>query len=132
MRITEAGDAPSAMRTPTSLCGTPPRADRLRLLPGLHLNYDDKFVDFDQQVYGGLQTTAPVLLALQARSLRRRPTRTWPASPRGGNGQTRRRAPTHAHFLGVGEVAAQDADVGVDDLGLEVVDLGVGTPSGSR
>ena len=32
-------------------------SDRLRLLPGLRLNYDEKFVDFDQQVYGGLQTT---------------------------------------------------------------------------
>ena len=41
-------------------------SDRLRLLPGLRLNYDDKFVDFDQQVYGGLQTTDPVLLALKA------------------------------------------------------------------
>jgi iron complex outermembrane receptor protein len=40
--------------------------DRLRLLPGLRFNYDDKFVDFDQQVYGGLQTTDPVLLALKA------------------------------------------------------------------
>jgi iron complex outermembrane receptor protein len=39
--------------------------DRLRLLPGLRVNYDDKFVDFDQQVYGGLQTTDPALLALQ-------------------------------------------------------------------
>jgi iron complex outermembrane receptor protein len=41
-------------------------SDRLRLLPGLRLNYDDKFVDFDQRVYGGLQTTDPELLALKA------------------------------------------------------------------
>ena len=39
--------------------------DRLRLLPGLRLNYDQKEVDFDQRVYGGLQTTDPVLVALQ-------------------------------------------------------------------
>jgi iron complex outermembrane receptor protein len=39
--------------------------DRLRLLPGLRLNYDDKFVDFDQRVYGGLQTSDPALLALK-------------------------------------------------------------------
>src|SRR3954447_9695479 len=39
--------------------------DRLRLLPGLRVNYDRKHVDFDQQVYGGLQTTDPALLALQ-------------------------------------------------------------------
>jgi iron complex outermembrane receptor protein len=39
--------------------------DRLRLLPGLRFNYDDKFVDFNQVVYGGLQTTDPVLIALQ-------------------------------------------------------------------
>jgi iron complex outermembrane recepter protein len=39
--------------------------DRLRVLPGLRLNYDTKDVDFDQQVYGGLQTTNPALIALQ-------------------------------------------------------------------
>jgi iron complex outermembrane recepter protein len=39
--------------------------DRLRILPGLRFNYDRKDVDFDQQVYGGLQTTDPVLLALK-------------------------------------------------------------------
>ena len=39
--------------------------DRLRLLPGLRLNYDTKSVDFDQQVYGGLQTTDPGLIALK-------------------------------------------------------------------
>jgi iron complex outermembrane receptor protein len=39
--------------------------DRLRLLPGLRLNYDQKDVDFDQQVYGGLQTDDPALIALQ-------------------------------------------------------------------
>jgi iron complex outermembrane receptor protein len=39
--------------------------DRLRLLPGLRFNYDQKEVDFDQQVYGGLQTTDPALVALQ-------------------------------------------------------------------
>ena len=40
-------------------------SDRVRLLPGLRLNYDKKDVDFDQQVYGGLQTTNAALLALQ-------------------------------------------------------------------
>jgi len=39
--------------------------DRLRLLPGLRFNYDQKDVDFDQQIYGGLQTTDPALIALQ-------------------------------------------------------------------
>ncbi len=39
--------------------------DRLRLMPGLRFNYDKKEVDFDQQVYGGLQTTDPALIALQ-------------------------------------------------------------------
>jgi iron complex outermembrane recepter protein len=39
--------------------------DRLRLLPGLRFNYDEKKVDFDQQIYGGLQTTDPALIALQ-------------------------------------------------------------------
>ena len=37
----------------------------LRVLPGLRLNYDTKKVDFNQQVYGGLQTTNPALIALQ-------------------------------------------------------------------
>jgi iron complex outermembrane receptor protein len=39
--------------------------DRLRVLPGIRFNYDHKDVDFDQQVYGGLQTTDPALFALQ-------------------------------------------------------------------
>jgi iron complex outermembrane receptor protein len=39
--------------------------DRLRVLPGLRFNYDQKQVDFDQQIYGGLQTTDPALIALQ-------------------------------------------------------------------
>jgi iron complex outermembrane receptor protein len=39
--------------------------DRLRVLPGIRFNYDAKKVDFDQQVYGGLQTTDPALIALQ-------------------------------------------------------------------
>ncbi|HEY2433993.1 MAG TPA: TonB-dependent receptor [Vicinamibacterales bacterium] len=38
---------------------------RLRVLPGLRVNYDQKKVEFDQQVYGGLQTTDPALIALQ-------------------------------------------------------------------
>src|SRR5262245_28189454 len=39
--------------------------DRLRLMPGIRFNYDHKDVDFDQQVYGGLQTTDPALIALK-------------------------------------------------------------------
>jgi len=39
--------------------------DRLRVLPGLRFNYDQKEVSFDQQVYGGLQTTNAALVALQ-------------------------------------------------------------------
>lgn len=39
--------------------------DRLRILPGLRLNYDEKSVDFDRQVFGGLETTDPMLIALQ-------------------------------------------------------------------
>jgi iron complex outermembrane receptor protein len=38
---------------------------RLRLLPGLRVNYDDKSVDYDSEVYGGLQTNDPALVALQ-------------------------------------------------------------------
>src|SRR5262245_17360652 len=40
-------------------------SDRLRVLPGLRFNFDQKDVDFDQQIYGGLQTTDPALIALQ-------------------------------------------------------------------
>jgi iron complex outermembrane recepter protein len=39
--------------------------DRLRILPGIRFNYDRKKVDFDQEVYGGLQTTNAALIALQ-------------------------------------------------------------------
>ncbi len=39
--------------------------ERFRLLPGLRVNYDQKDVDFDQQIYGGLQTDDPALIALQ-------------------------------------------------------------------
>ncbi|MGE3520240.1 MAG: TonB-dependent receptor, partial [Vicinamibacterales bacterium] len=39
--------------------------DRIRLLPGARLNYDRKDMHFDRQVYGGLQTTDPALIALQ-------------------------------------------------------------------
>jgi iron complex outermembrane receptor protein len=39
--------------------------DRLRLLPGLRFNYDQKDVHFDQRVHGGLQTGEPALMALQ-------------------------------------------------------------------
>jgi len=39
--------------------------DRLKLLPGIRFNYDAKKADFDQQVYGGLQTTDPALIALK-------------------------------------------------------------------
>ena len=39
--------------------------NRFRLLPGLRFNYDDKSVDYDSEVYGGLQTTDPALIALQ-------------------------------------------------------------------
>jgi len=38
---------------------------RLRLLPGLRFNYDQKDVNYDAQIYGGLQTTNPALIALQ-------------------------------------------------------------------
>jgi iron complex outermembrane recepter protein len=39
--------------------------DRLRVLPGLRINQDHKDVNFDQRVYGGLQTTNAALIALQ-------------------------------------------------------------------
>ena len=39
--------------------------DRLRVLPGLRVNYDKKTVDFDQRIYGGLQTSNAALVALQ-------------------------------------------------------------------
>ncbi|MDO8409554.1 MAG: TonB-dependent receptor [Phenylobacterium sp.] len=39
--------------------------ERLRLLPGLRINYDQKEVDYQSTVYGGLQTTDAALIALQ-------------------------------------------------------------------
>jgi iron complex outermembrane receptor protein len=38
---------------------------RLRIIPGLRLNYDEKKAAYDSQVYGGLQTTNAALIALQ-------------------------------------------------------------------
>lgn len=39
--------------------------ERLSLLPGIRLNYDDKEVDFSRVTYGGLQTNDPALIAIQ-------------------------------------------------------------------
>ncbi|MDR1860959.1 MAG: TonB-dependent receptor [Bacteroidales bacterium] len=39
--------------------------EKLKLLPGLRLNYDKKKVDFRREVYGGLQTSDADLIALQ-------------------------------------------------------------------
>jgi iron complex outermembrane receptor protein len=39
--------------------------DRVRILPGVRLNHDHKNASYDQEVFGGLQTTDPVLLALK-------------------------------------------------------------------
>lgn len=38
---------------------------RLRVLPGIRLNYDDKSVNFRRETYGGLVTDDPALLALK-------------------------------------------------------------------
>jgi iron complex outermembrane receptor protein len=38
---------------------------RLKVTPGLRVNYDKKKLDYDQQVYGGLQTGNAALIALQ-------------------------------------------------------------------
>lgn len=38
---------------------------RLRILPGIRINYDDKSVDFRRETYGGLQTDDPALQALK-------------------------------------------------------------------
>ena len=39
--------------------------NRWRITPGLRFNHDTKKLDFDQQIYGGLQTTNAALIALQ-------------------------------------------------------------------
>jgi iron complex outermembrane receptor protein len=39
--------------------------NRLRVLPGIRLNYDQKEGTYDQVVYGGLDTTDPALIALK-------------------------------------------------------------------
>lgn len=39
--------------------------DRLRLLPGVRFNYDEKDAFYDSQVYGGLDTADPALIALK-------------------------------------------------------------------
>ena len=40
-------------------------SERVTLSPGLRYNYDEKSVDFNREVYGGLQTTDPALIAIQ-------------------------------------------------------------------
>jgi iron complex outermembrane recepter protein len=39
--------------------------DKLNILPGIRINYDDKDVDFRRETYGGLQTDDPALIALK-------------------------------------------------------------------
>jgi iron complex outermembrane recepter protein len=39
--------------------------DRLSILPGIRLNYDIKSVDFSREVYGGLETDDPALIAIK-------------------------------------------------------------------
>ncbi len=39
--------------------------EKIHLLPGLRFNYDHKSVDFNREVYGGLQTDDPSLIALK-------------------------------------------------------------------
>lgn len=39
--------------------------DKFSVLPGIRYNYDEKRVEFDRQVYGGLQTDDPALIALK-------------------------------------------------------------------
>lgn len=39
--------------------------NKLKIIPGLRLNYDQKKLDYNQVVYGGLQTTDAALIALQ-------------------------------------------------------------------
>jgi iron complex outermembrane recepter protein len=40
-------------------------AKSLHILPGIRFNYDKKDVDYKREVYGGLQTTDPALIALK-------------------------------------------------------------------
>ncbi len=39
--------------------------DKLHLLPGIRINYDDKSVDFKRVTYGGLETNDPALIAIK-------------------------------------------------------------------
>jgi iron complex outermembrane receptor protein len=39
--------------------------ERFHIIPGVRYNYDKKKIDYNQTVYGGLQTTNPALIALQ-------------------------------------------------------------------
>lgn len=40
-------------------------SDRFRILPGIRFNYDQKEVDYQSAIYGGLVTADPALIALQ-------------------------------------------------------------------
>lgn len=39
--------------------------DKINILPGIRVNYDEKDVDFRRETYGGLQTSDPALIALK-------------------------------------------------------------------
>ena len=56
--------------------------DRLRVLPGLRFNYDQKSVDYDTQIYGGRQTTNAALVALQRSILAPQVYQALPGEPR--------------------------------------------------
>ena len=40
-------------------------SEKIHILPGIRFNYDKKNVDYKREVYGGLQTTDPALIALK-------------------------------------------------------------------
>lgn len=40
-------------------------ADRLHILPGIRLNYDNKYAYYERKTYGGLETDDPALIALK-------------------------------------------------------------------
>ena len=59
LRLSETPARPSSGQLEWSVTNRPVA------LAGLRLNIHQKDVDFDQQVYGGLETTDPVFIALQ-------------------------------------------------------------------
>ncbi len=96
---------------------------RVTLIPGVRLNHDRKALDYDSQVYGGLQTTDPVLVALQ-RSVIAPQTYSADVNDTNVTGQLTARVMLNAANHAYGTVSTAVKPVGLNMNGLPTDTLG--------